>query len=72
MEISVVIPVYNEEENVEPLVREIEAALSALGKSYEIVIVDDGSNDGTFLKLKELHEYLKQLKVFKMCFHAVC
>lgn len=63
MEISVVIPVYNEEENVEPLVREIEAALSALGKSYEIVIVDDGSNDGTFLKLKELHEYLKQLKV---------
>jgi len=63
MELSVVIPVYNEEENVEPLVGEIEAALSALGKSYEIVIVDDGSKDGTFLKLKQLHERLKQLKV---------
>jgi len=63
MELSVVIPVYNEEENVEPLVGEIEAALSALGKSYEIVIVDDGSKDGTFLKLKQLHERLKHLKV---------
>ena len=63
MELSVVIPVYNEEENVEPLVGEIEAALSALGKSYEIVIVDDGSKDATFLKLKELHNDLNQLKV---------
>ena len=63
MELSVVIPVYNEEENVEPLVGEIEAALSALGKSYEIVIVDDGSKDATFLKLKELHKHSKQLKV---------
>jgi len=63
MELSVVIPVYNEEENVEPLVGEIELALLALGKSYEIVIVDDGSKDGTFLKLKQLHKRLKQLKV---------
>lgn len=63
MELSVVIPVYNEEENVEPLIGEIEVALSALGKSYEVVVVDDGSRDGTFLKLRQIHQCLPQLKV---------
>ncbi len=63
MELSIVIPVYNEEENVEPLIGEIEVALSALGKSYEVVVVDDGSRDGTFLKLRQMHQCLPQLKV---------
>lgn len=66
MELSVVIPVYNEEENVEPLIGEIEAALSALGKSYEIVMVDDGSSDRTFAKLSEIHKRLAQLKVIRL------
>jgi len=64
MELSVVIPVFNEEENVEPLIGEIETALSALGKRYEIVV--DGSKDGTFLKLKQLHDRLGQLKVIAL------
>ena len=63
MELSVVIPVYNEEENVEPLIGEIEVSLSALGKSYEVIVVDDGSRDGTFLKLRQIHQRLPQLKV---------
>jgi glycosyltransferase involved in cell wall biosynthesis len=63
MELSIVIPVYNEEENVEPLIGEIEVALSALGKSYEVVVVDDGSRDGTLLKLRQMHQCLPQLKV---------
>lgn len=44
-EISVVIPVYNEEENVPILVSELEEALKGLGKAYEILFVDDGSRD---------------------------
>jgi glycosyltransferase involved in cell wall biosynthesis len=63
MEFSVVIPVYNEEENVEPLIGEIEVVMSALGKSYEVVVVDDGSRDGTFLKLRQIHQCFPQLKV---------
>ena len=63
MELSIVIPVYNEEENVEPLIGEIEVAMSALGKSYEVVVVDDGSSDRTFLKLKQMRQCLPQLKV---------
>ncbi len=66
MDLSVVIPVYNEEENVEPLIVEIEAALAPLGKSYEIVMVDDGSNDATFAKLRSIHERLGQLKVVRL------
>ena len=63
LDLSIVIPVHNEEENVEPLVDEIEAVLSMSDMSYEIVIVDDGSKDGTLLKLKQLHEHGTQLKV---------
>ena len=66
MDLSVVIPVYNEEENVEPLIVEIEAVLAALGKKYEIVIVDDGSKDATFAKLKSLHRSVPRLKVIRL------
>ncbi len=49
-DISVVVPVYNEEENVVTLQREISDALRAL--NYEIVFVDDGSSDGTAAQIE--------------------
>jgi glycosyltransferase involved in cell wall biosynthesis len=55
MDLSVVIPVYNEEENVEPLIREVASVMESLGQSYEIVVVDDGSRDNTFPALVRLH-----------------
>ena len=56
MQLSIVIPVFNEEENIEPLIREIDAVLKPSGKTYEIVVVDDGSKDGTFAGLRRLHD----------------
>ncbi|HEY1301428.1 MAG TPA: glycosyltransferase family 2 protein [Stellaceae bacterium] len=53
MELSVVIPVMNEAENVVPLIGEIAAALDGL-LSYEIVCVDDGSSDGTATEIARL------------------
>lgn len=53
--ISVVVPVMNEEQNVRPLYEKLSAQLSALGQHYEIIFVDDGSTDKTFLALKALH-----------------
>ena len=53
-DVSIVIPLLNEEENVVPLHNELTAVLSGLPLSYEVVLVDDGSSDRTFQKLVEL------------------
>jgi undecaprenyl-phosphate 4-deoxy-4-formamido-L-arabinose transferase len=54
-EISVVIPVFNEEATVEEVVRQTEAALDALGRPAELIVVDDGSSDGTWDLVERLH-----------------
>ena len=53
-DLSVVIPLYNEEPNVAELHRELTAALGSWGRSYELLFVDDGSMDGTFAALKAI------------------
>lgn len=47
--LSVVVPAYNEELNLEALVAELRPVLADTGRAYEIVILDDGSSDGTAL-----------------------
>lgn len=54
--ISVVIPVYNEEKTLEELYRRLTATLDALGKSYEIILTNDGSKDQSSKLLQELHD----------------
>ncbi len=54
LDLSVVIPVYNEAENVRALHQELAEALGGLGLSWEAVYVDDGSSDGSFELLEEL------------------
>jgi glycosyltransferase involved in cell wall biosynthesis len=54
-ELSIVIPLYNEEKNVDPLYGELSAALRGIGRSYEVIVVDDGSRDGSFECLKAVH-----------------
>jgi len=51
---SLVIPAYNEEENIKPLVARIEQVMSKINATYEIVIVDNGSYDNTLNILEEL------------------
>jgi glycosyltransferase involved in cell wall biosynthesis len=54
MSLSVIVPAYNEENSILTVVESLDQALSALGHSYEIIVVDDGSTDQTTQKLKEL------------------
>ena len=53
-EVSVFLPVYNEEPNLRPLHAKLDAALKALDRSAEIVYVDDGSTDGSLNILREI------------------
>jgi glycosyltransferase involved in cell wall biosynthesis len=66
MELSIVLPVFNEEENVEPLIGEIHSVISSLQKSYEVIAVDDGSRDGTFEILSRLHRSQPALQVVRL------
>jgi len=62
VEITALIPVYNEAENLAPLLEKLTADLRALGKTYEILVVDDGSTDATLPTLRELHRRLPHLR----------
>lgn len=53
IELSVVVPVYNEEESVGPLIKRIEEALVAFGKPWELILVDDGSTDATLANARK-------------------
>jgi len=48
LDLSIVVPVYNEEETVETLCERLHQEVSAIGKAYEIILVDDGSRDRTW------------------------
>lgn len=52
--VSIVVPVFNEQDNIAPLVQEISAAMSAVEGEWELLIVDDGSRDETANRVKQL------------------
>ncbi|RUM58287.1 MAG: glycosyltransferase [Persephonella sp.] len=56
VELSIVIPIYNEEENLPILYEKLKSVLDNLGKSYEIILVDDGSTDRSWEIIKEFAE----------------
>ena len=64
-ELSIVIPVYNESANVQPLHRELSDTLRAAGRAYEIIFVDDGSTDGTFNELAAVQQQDAHVRVIQ-------
>ncbi|HKZ16274.1 MAG TPA: glycosyltransferase family 2 protein [Geobacteraceae bacterium] len=65
MELSIVVPIYNEEENVRALHESVVAGLSGSGLDYELILVDDGSTDGSYALLKEIAGMDKRVKVIR-------
>jgi len=64
--LSFVVPVYNEEGNVAPLHAELTRAATSLGRSYEILFVDDGSRDATRARLAEIQTRDPHLRVVEL------
>jgi glycosyltransferase involved in cell wall biosynthesis len=65
VDLSIVVPIYNEEENIPALHARISAALADTRLEYELILVDDGSSDGSFPLLKKLAEEDPRVKVIR-------
>jgi len=65
MDISIVIPAYNEQDNVILLYREIKKAVDRITRDYEIIYIDDGSSDLTFKNLLKLSKEDSKVRIIK-------
>jgi glycosyltransferase involved in cell wall biosynthesis len=66
MSVSVVVPIYNEHDNIEPLYESLHGVLSGLACAYEMIFVDDGSTDGSGQRLRQLAERDPRVKVVEL------
>src|SRR5574341_2000142 len=64
--VSLVIPVYNEEANLEPLYDRLQRVLRGIGRSFEVIFVDDGSRDRSLEILCRLQEKHGQVRVIRL------
>jgi glycosyltransferase involved in cell wall biosynthesis len=65
LELSVVLPIYNEEKNIPLLLEELIPVLERLNKTFEVICVDDGSRDGSFVELKKLRQADDRVRVIR-------
>ncbi|MBF0447276.1 MAG: glycosyltransferase family 2 protein [Magnetococcales bacterium] len=68
--ISIVLPVYDEEKNLQPLYEQLVAVLQTMDVTYEIIFVDDGSRDGSFEIIQKLHQEKPQVKAIQLRKHS--
>ena len=69
-DLSIVIPVYNEKDNLPILNDELQSVLSGLGSSYEIILVDDGSQDGSSEVMRTLQASNPNLRVIRFKYNC--
>ncbi|MBA7561298.1 Dodecaprenyl-phosphate galacturonate synthase [subsurface metagenome] len=65
IDLSIVIPIYNERESIEKLYKKLDEALSRINLKYEVLLIDDGSTDGTFNELLKVHRRNKLFKIIR-------
>jgi glycosyltransferase involved in cell wall biosynthesis len=66
VEVSVLIPVRDEEATIQELAMRVTAVLDRLGRSFEIIFVDDGSSDGTVKRIREAHAADRRVKLVRL------
>ncbi len=65
LDLSIIIPIFNEEKNINELCSKLIKALDVVDKTYEIIFVDDGSVDGSFELLKQIASHNEKVKVIR-------
>ena len=63
---SIVVPFFNEQENIPPLYMKLTEVMDSIGESYELVFVDDGSRDSTFRVLSEIFEHDRRVNLIRL------
>ncbi len=65
LDLSVILPVYNEEESIPLLLEELIPVLDKMGISFEVICIDDGSRDNSFAELKKLRQADDRVRVVR-------
>jgi len=63
---SIVVPFYNEQENIPDLYMKLTDVMDSIGEPYEMVFVDDGSNDSSYKVLSEIYEHDRRVNVVRL------
>ena len=63
---SIVVPFFNEQENVPPLYMKLTEVMDSIGEPYELVFVDDGSRDNTFKVLSDIYEHDRRVNLVRL------
>ncbi len=66
MDTSIVIPIYNEGQNIPSLCSELNKVLDSLNKTYEVIFINDGSSDNTLDELKKIHSQNPKVKIIDL------
>src|SRR3989475_2571432 len=66
IQFSIVVPFYNEQENIPPLYMKLTEVLDGIGEPYELVFVDDGSKDNSFKVLSDIYEHDCRVNVVRL------
>jgi glycosyltransferase involved in cell wall biosynthesis len=63
---SIVVPFFNEQENIPPLYMKLTEVMDSIGEPFELVFVDDGSRDNTFRVLSEIYEHDRRVNLIRL------
>src|SRR5260370_32759786 len=63
---SIVVPFYNEQENIPPLYMKLTEVMDGISEPYELVFVDDGSKDDSFKVLSEIYEHDRRVNLVRL------
>lgn len=67
MKLSIIVPAYNEEANIVPFYNKATHVFDAMGEAYEIIFIDDGSNDATFSRIEEVTKQAENSPNVSVC-----